>query len=243
MPALKVRWRPANRSEIYAPTVLPFRCTRILDETAILPHFRRRAWTQWNEKHHDGTMTTGRRLIDRALADKLPLLVGAAGVVGIAIAMDGSGRRALNGVGGTLWLVAAVVITRATWSAGASRKQILAIVTVILVLSSLIRPSDSLLALIGFGAGGAFLGLAGRNLGSKLGATLGALWFPAHIVIALMRAGIRELRDQPAAVRNGPPPTAALVPLIMVLAAWGFAYAAQEWQRDRSGISSQRRTV
>jgi len=186
-------------------------------------------------------MGTVWKLIHRALADKLPLLIGAAGVVGIAIAMDGSGRRTMNGVGGTLWLVAAVVITRATWIAGASRRQMLATGGVILVLSSLVRPSDALLALLGFGAGGAFLGLVGRNLGSKFGAALGALWFPAHIVIAIARAGIRELRDEPAAVRNGPPPTAALVPLIMVLAAWGLAYAAQEWQRERLPLPPNRR--
>ena len=178
-------------------------------------------------------MTTFRKMRDQALADQLPALVVAAVVVGIAIAMDGSGRKAMNGIGGSIWLIAAIVITRATWKAGASRNQMLETIAVILVLSSLIRPSDSLLALIGFGAGGAFLGLVGKSLGSKLGATLGALWFPAHIVIAIARAGIRELRDQPAVVRNGPPPTAALVPLIMVLAAWGFACLTLEFKRSR----------
>ena len=46
----------------------------------------------------------------QAIQDRLPVLVIAAIVVGIAIGMDGDGRRFVNGIGGVLWLVGAFLI-------------------------------------------------------------------------------------------------------------------------------------
>jgi hypothetical protein len=178
-------------------------------------------------------MDTARRLWRQAIQDGVPVLVLAAIVVGIAIGMDGDSRRFVNGIAGVLWLVGAfLIITRATAS-GVTWRQIGLVIAVILVLSWLIRPTDPIWAVIGFGWGGVVVGYAGRDLGSKLGAMLGALWLPAHLLIAVVRVGIRELRDQPAALRTDPPPTAVLVPLIMVLAAWIFAALAAEWRRAR----------
>jgi hypothetical protein len=154
-------------------------------------------------------------------------------VVGIAIGMDGDARRFVNGIGGVLWLVGAFLVFTRAVASGVTWRQIGQVNAVILVLSWLIRPTDPIWAVIGFGWGGVVVGYAGRDLGSKLGAMLGALWLPAHLLIAVVRAGIRELRDQPAALRTDPPPTAVLVPLIMVLAAWIFAALAAEWRSAR----------
>ena len=158
-------------------------------------------------------MSNAQRFWRQAVEDRLPVLVIAAIVVGIAIGMDGDGRRFVNGIGGVLWLVGAFLIF--TWSvaSGVTWRQIGLVIVVILVFTLLIRPTDPVGVVIGFGWGGVVVGFAGRDLGSKLGAMLGALSLPAHLFIAVVRAGIRELRDQPAALRTDPPPTAIFVPL------------------------------
>ncbi|HQY29923.1 MAG TPA: hypothetical protein PK691_01480 [Thermomicrobiales bacterium] len=172
---------------------------------------------------------------DRARQDQLLPLIAAALIVGVAISIDGDLRKVVNGVGGILWLIAAWFIFRAVMAAGATWKQIAGVIIVILILSSLIPPRDPLVALLGFGWGGVAVGWLGRPVGSRLGALLGAFWLPAHLLIAVARAGIREVRDQPATLRSDPPPTAALVPLIMVLAAWVFACLMQDWLNRRDG--------
>jgi hypothetical protein len=177
------------------------------------------------------------RLWRKAIQDRLPVLVIAAIVVGIAIGMNGEGRRFVNGIGGVLWLVGAFLIFTHSMASGVTWRQVGMVVAVILVLSWLIRPTDPVWAAIGFGWGGLVVGYSGRELGSKLGAMLGALWLPAHLLIAVVRAGIRELRDQPAVLRTDPPPTAVLVPLIIVLAAWIFAALAAEWRMSRAAGS------
>ena len=147
-----------------------------------------------------GTMRAWR---DRLIDDGMPLLIAAAIVVGIAIGLDGDIRKGINGVGGILWLVAAFYIVRGAFAAGVTVMQVAITIGIILVLSSLIRPSDPLLAAIGFGWGGVAVGWIGRGLGSKLGALLGALWLPAHLLIAVARAAIRELQDKPATLALG----------------------------------------
>ncbi|HEX3302997.1 MAG TPA: hypothetical protein VHR64_08960, partial [Thermomicrobiales bacterium] len=147
-------------------------------------------------------MDTAHRLWRQAIQDRLPALVVAAIVVGIAIGMDGDGRRFVNGIGGILWLIGAFLIFTRSLASGVSWRQIGLVIAVILVLSWLIRPTDPVWAVIGFGWGGVVVGFSGRDLGSQLGAMLGALWLPAHLLIAVVRVGIREVRDQPAALRT-----------------------------------------
>ncbi len=179
-------------------------------------------------------MNVAHLYLKRAIRDRMPVLVLAAIVVGIAISIDGDSRRIVNGLGGILWIVATIQIVIGSVAAGVTRKQIGLVIAVILVLSSLITPRDPVWAAIGFGWGGVIVGYSGRHLGSRMGALLGSLWLPAHLVLAITRAGIRELRDQPATLRSDPPPKALLVPLIMVTAAWLFAILAQDWRTARS---------
>ncbi len=177
----------------------------------------------------------------RAQNDGIPLLVVAAAIVGFAIGLDGDIRKVLNGIAVIVWLIAAWFIVRSAFAAGVTLAQVGICAVVILILSTLIRPSDPLLALIGFGWGGVAVGWIGRSLGSKLGALLGALWLPAHLIVAVSQAGIRELRDQPAAIRTDPPPTAIIVPLVMVLAAWFFAAWMSDWREKRETATGSSR--
>src|SRR5690242_11710154 len=99
-------------------------------------------------------MDTAHRLWRQAIQDRLPVLVVAAIVVGIAIGTDGDGRRFVNGIGGILWLIGAFLIFTRSVASGASWRQIGLVIAVILVLSWLIRPTDPVWAVIGFGWGG-----------------------------------------------------------------------------------------
>jgi hypothetical protein len=54
---------------------------------------------------------------------------------------------------------------------------------------------------------------------------------------AATHAAIRELQDQPATLRSDPPPTAILVPLIMVAVAWFAAAMTQDWRAQRDGTA------
>jgi hypothetical protein len=188
-------------------------------------------------------MNDARRLTTFAIRDRLPLLLVAAAIVGVAISIDGNSRRLVNGIGALVWVIAAVRIGMQGLAMGVRVRQILLVTGVILVLSWLIRPSDPLWAAIGFGWGGILVGWVGRDLGSTLGALLGALWLPAHLVIAISRSVVRNLQNEPAALRSDPPPTAVLVPLIMVACAWVFAALAAEWRNEReSGRGLQPRS-
>lgn len=180
-------------------------------------------------------MTIAQQWFRRAMDDGLAYLALAAAVVGVAIAMDGDSRRIVNGIGGLLWLIAGFLIVTRAVAAGVTVKMAALVVLVILVLTYLIRPVDPLWAAIGFGWGGCVVGFAGREFGSKLGAVLAALWLPTHLLIAIGKALARNLRDEPAPLRTDPPPTAALVPLIMVGAAWLFAALTAEWRQNRDG--------
>jgi hypothetical protein len=170
----------------------------------------------------------------QARTDRMFLLALAAVVVGIAIGIDGDSRRIVNGIGGIIWIVGAARISIRAIGVGVERMQFLLVLATILVLSVLIRPTDIVWALIGFGWGGVLVGFAGRERGSMMGALLAAWWLPAHLLIAVSKSVTRELRDQPAALRSDPPPTELLVPLVMVLAAWIFSVLAANWRTARA---------
>ena len=172
--------------------------------------------------------------VKRAVEERALLLFLAALIVGIAISIEGDSRRIVNGIGGAMWLIATVLIVVRSIAAGVTWRQVALVIAVILILSYLITPRDPVWAAIGFGWGGIVVGFAGRQLGSRLGAMLGSLWLPAHLLLAIGSAAVRELRDRSATLRSDPPPTAVLVPLIMVMAAWLFAMLAQDWRTARS---------
>jgi hypothetical protein len=179
-------------------------------------------------------MQTAQRLYRQAIADGIIVPVAAAAIVGVAIAIGGDARRAINGIGGMLWLIGTVIVVTRAVAAGINRNQVILIGIVIALLTWLVRPVDPAWAAIGFGWGGVVVGYFGGRIGSKAGAMLAALWLPTHLLMAVGRAAFEALRDESTVVRTDPPPTAALVPLIMVGAAWLFATLTAEWRLNRS---------
>jgi hypothetical protein len=162
------------------------------------------------------------------------LLLGAGLVVALAIAADGDLARRINGVSGVLWIAAAALLLRAARGAGFARN-VAIVLGLGLVIAYAVSPSDLLWAVGGFGVMGAIVALAtgAGGRGALWAKVLPALWLPLHLTLALGAAVLRELRDDPAALRRDPPPTTAFVPFAMIVAAWGAGLLVQRWRSRR----------
>ena len=149
----------------------------------------------------------------------IPLLVVAAMLVGVAIVTDGGMASAANGAGGILWLVAAVLISRGLgWGRG-SRWMVPLVVAVTFALVLLVRPRDPAMETVGFFLAGFVVGgLASRDR-VRWATLVPALRLPLHLGVAITRAVVREATGGVASVRTDPPPTAAVVPVLMVISA------------------------
>jgi hypothetical protein len=175
------------------------------------------------------------RLHDRAWLERTGgwLLLAAGGIVGIAIASDGALARGINGVAGIAWIAAAAMLVASQRDRGGFWPRLAAVVGVGVVLVLLIKPSNLAWALVGFGVAGAAVALLMPQNGVVWAKILPALWLPEHLGVAVAKAVVREIRDQPANVRTDPPPTAALVPLAMIVAAWGAALLVDRYRTWR----------
>lgn len=153
-------------------------------------------------------------------------LLIAAMLVGVAITLDGDAGRITNGVGGALWFGAAVILLIATLRTRPARKLWPIFALLVIAVAFVITPSALVLALIGFvPAGFVMARVAGRH--ELLWAAMIPAWYlPAHIGTAVAKAAGRAALGMDAPVRTDPPPTGAIVPAVMVLAALAGGYIA-----------------
>jgi hypothetical protein len=102
------------------------------------------------------------------------------------------------------------------------------------VVAFIVRPSDLLLAAVGFGGAGLIVGSLAQNHELLWVKLVPALYLPFHIGTALLRALVRAMTGTEASIRSEPPPTAAIVPLTMVVAALAGGYVAVSIKARRS---------
>lgn len=172
--------------------------------------------------------------IDRGIAG----LCLASLLVALAILIGDPLGRAINGIAGLLWIASAVVTMRRIRSDPRWVPLLLLAASVTTVLVVATRPSHYLSAAIGFAVAGAIVAAAARPPELAWAATVPALWLPLHLGVAVIRALDRTIRDLPASVRTEPPPTSALVPFVMVIAALLGGIAIQSWRgREITGRS------
>jgi hypothetical protein len=155
----------------------------------------------------------------------------AAFIVAIAIVAGGSAARALNGLGGLLWIASGVLLGLSVPAAPRYAAGWIAAALSGIVLAGFIRPGTVGEATVAFSVAGAFVVVAAGDRSGVWALLAPAIYLPVHLIIGIGRA-----LSQGGAMRADPPPTAAVVPLTMLLAAAaGGAIAASIVRRVRSG--------
>jgi hypothetical protein len=171
--------------------------------------------------------------MDRRVTLATANLVAASLVIAIAILAGDPIAKIVNGIGGVLWIGSAIMLIVAL----RQQKRFIHFVSFILadclLLVLLVKPSDYLWAIIGFGLGGVLVGFITGTQARNWAPLLPAVWLPAHLIVAVGRAIVRSIEGTEASVRTDPPPTAALVPFAMVVASIAGAFLI-DWLRNRS---------
>lgn len=168
------------------------------------------------------------------------LLIFAALVVAGSILDGGDAGRALNAFGGVCWFLAAGMLVRAALKLSRQPAMWASITGLTAVVAFVIRPSDLILAAVGFGAAGIIVGLLARNHELLWVTLVTALYLPFHIGTAILKVVVRSMMGIEASIRSEPPPTAAIVPLMMVVAALVGGYAAVAIKARRSHTDHHR---
>jgi len=160
-------------------------------------------------------------------------------LVAASILAERDAGRILNGLAGLTWFASAGFLGVAASRVSGGWQVWSLTVAMTGLVACLVKPSDFVPAVVGFGlAGGAMALVAGRHglLWAKL---VVALYLPFHIGSALARAMYRAIMGNEAAIRSDPPPTAAVIPMVMLLAAICGALVARE-VLDRYGRRQSR---
>ncbi len=163
-------------------------------------------------------------------------------VVALAIVTDGAVSRGINGVGAMAWMLSLAALLLGVRE-GARWQTMLGLATLVtLVLSFGVEPTDIATAVPGFAIGGAVIALMSRRP-VAWALMVPALWLPVHLLTAVVPAIVRSATGGEASVRTDPPPTAAVVPLLMILSAGVAGWLVGRWRERRSAgtpISSPR---
>src|SRR4051812_12645393 len=107
------------------------------------------------------------------------LLAAIAGLVGVAIALDGSAAKGVNGVAGIGWLIVAGTLVWRDRRMGWRNVLIPAGIGLVLVLVA--KPSDLAWAFAGFFIGGALVAWLLKASTVRQAMMLVALWLPIHL--------------------------------------------------------------
>ena len=141
-------------------------------------------------------------------------LVIAAGIVGIAITAGGPTARTLNGIGALIWVGSSVFLALTLPAARRAGIGWIAAVAAGLLLGGVILPGTVELVIACFAVAGAAIVMAAGDRTGAWGFLAPAIYLPVHLIIGIGRAMLRE-----GGMRTDPPPTAAILPLTMILAA------------------------
>ena len=160
-------------------------------------------------------------------------LIGSTVVVGAAIAIDGQVGRVLNGTGGLIWFGAAGVLAWAAAKTGESRTKWLVAIGLTAAVAFVAKPTDLVNATLGLGIAGAAIASFVRERQILWATLIPALYLPTHIGTAILKAIGRNILGMESSIRSEPPPTASVVPFVMVAAAIAGGWLVSRW-RDRS---------
>ena len=141
-------------------------------------------------------------------------LLLAAALVGLAIVIGGPVARVINPIGALLWVVSGVFLALSVPSAQRPALGWLVAIASGVLLGAVVRPAGLLEVIVAFAIAGAAVVLAAADRTGGWALLAPAIYLPVHLLIGIGRAILRN-----GGVRTEPPPTAAIVPLAMLLAA------------------------
>lgn len=168
------------------------------------------------------------------------LLVLATLVVAASILAGGDIGRGLNAFGGVCWFLAAGMLVSTTVKSSRRPSMWAIVIGLTVVVAFVVRPSDLVFAAIGFGGAGILVGMLARDRELLWVTLVPALYLPFHIGTAVLKAMVRSMMGIEATIRSEPPPTAAMVPFVMVVAALAGGYAAMSIKSGRSLVHERR---
>ena len=135
-------------------------------------------------------------------------------IVALAIIVGGSAARALNGIGAVIWVGSGVILALSLPRPERLPLAWLAAIVTGGLLGAVIRPGTFAVAIAGFAIAGAIVVLLGGDHTGGWALMAPAIYLPVHLAIGIGRAMMRG-----SEMRVAPPPTAALLPFSMVVAA------------------------
>lgn len=154
-------------------------------------------------------------------------------IVGASIVADGQLAKALNGIAGVTWFASSAMFILEGRRRGSSPLQWAGITALTVVVAFIVKPSDIWLASAGFVPAGFIAArIAGRNpmLWAKM---IPALYLPLHIGTAVLKSVSRNALGIESSIRTEPPPTAAVVPAVMLGAALVGGFIARKLAKTR----------
>lgn len=160
-------------------------------------------------------------------------LAAATVIVGASIIADGDLARGLNGVAGLTWFASSAMFIMEGRKRGVTALQWSGIVALTAAVAFVIKPSDLALAIAGFAPAG-FVAARIMNTSPVFWAkVVPALYLPLHIGTAVLKAAGRSALGMESSIRTEPPPTAAMVPAVMLSAAIAGGWVASRFLRGR----------
>jgi len=160
-------------------------------------------------------------------------LAAATVIVGASIVADGTMARALNGAAGLTWFSSSGMFIVEGRRRGSSPLQWSGILALTAGVAFVIRPADLVLALSGFVPAGFLAAAAVRRDPMLWAKMIPALYLPMHIGTAVLKAAGRSALGMESSIRTEPPPTAAIVPAVMLGAAVAGGWLATRFGRGR----------
>lgn len=154
-------------------------------------------------------------------------------IVGASIVADGQLAKALNGIAGLTWFASSAMFILEGRRRGSTPLQWAGITALTVVVAFVVKPSDIWLASAGFVPAGFIAArIAGRNpmLWAKM---IPALYLPLHIGTAVLKSVGRNALGMESSIRTEPPPTAAVVPAVMLGAALVGGFIARKLAKTR----------
>lgn len=147
-------------------------------------------------------------------------------IVGASIVADGTVARTLNGVAGLTWFASSAMFIVEGRRRGATTLQWAGVLALTAGVAFVIRPSDLMLAMAGFVSAGVLAATIAKRDPMLWAKLIPALYLPMHIGTAVLKAAGRGALGLEFSIRTEPPPTAAIVPAVMLGAAVAGGWVA-----------------